>query len=405
MLANLATHADQTNKRLVPSLPGECLKLPDISAVQLDDKGLNTFRELSKLCRDFRQGTTQVRRIQRGSPGAGALGTTVTNFRSKFNSVAAECQQVFTNFSIFPGMKILENRLSELKNQLAEPFNDGGNDPGYSERVSVLEKLNYVNGMLHGAVQVIIEHHEHWKRTLDGRLMQQPVARRLKFEDTLSTSTATSDPSVQSQAANQSLSIANATAASSPICQPLLQTGDRLRLPGNMASAGNTLSQARAGGQSLFAQLQPPMVSSASLGGPQFGFGFSGVQVGQQPPKGRLGQQPQLGGGLQLGQQPPLGGSLQLGQLPPLGGWHRGTACARRMDNAGVRQQPESASINIQAPTIPERQGVFYIPRQPGCVSNQTGRSSESADTLEEPVSQGIISKLKKLIIGGTSLY
>ena len=124
------------------------------------------------------------------SPGAGELGGTVRTFQTRFSSITSECQQVIAKHSQFPGIDLLQRRLTELQRTLSEQFNNGGNKDGYSERVHVLEKLNYANGMLQGVVEMIIEHHEYWKNKL-ANLGYQPLARRLNFSVTPSSMSAT----------------------------------------------------------------------------------------------------------------------------------------------------------------------------------------------------------------------
>ena len=156
--------------------------------VTLDDDSVDTLRALSRMTSEFRQSTSAVRRIQRGSPGAGALGSAVQMFRYRFTPMLADCQGILNGYPQFPGMNLLRTRLNELDQALQEPFNDGGNESGYYQRVQVLEKLNYVNGMLRSAVEMIIEHHEYWKNKIrpiqtivDDQQLQ--VARRLDFNE------------------------------------------------------------------------------------------------------------------------------------------------------------------------------------------------------------------------------
>ena len=159
----------------------QLLRQPDRCGVVLDDDSIITLRSLSRLTSEFRQSTSNVRRIQRGSPGAGALGTALRTFQPKFMAILIESQAVFARNSQFPGMNLLKAKLTELQQTLQEPFNDGGNEAGYYQRVNILEKLNYMNGMLRGVVEVMIEHHEYWKNKLDGQ-NNQPLSRRLNFQ-------------------------------------------------------------------------------------------------------------------------------------------------------------------------------------------------------------------------------
>ena len=148
--------------------------------VTLDDNSVDTLRALSRMSSEFRQSTSNVRRIQRGSPGARELGRAVQMFRYQFTPILADCQGILNRYSRFPGMNLLRTRLNELNQALQEPFNDGGNEAGYYQRVHVLEKFNYVNGMLHSAVEMILEHHEYWKNQISPN---QQLARRLDFNN------------------------------------------------------------------------------------------------------------------------------------------------------------------------------------------------------------------------------
>ena len=150
-------------------------------AAQLDDVSLSTLRSLSSLCREFRQSTSATQRIQRGSPGAGQLGPVVRIHQSQFSTIAGRCQQIFTRHSRFPGVNLLQTRFNELQQTLGAGFDD--TSTGYAQRVHVLEKLNYENGTVRGVVDTIIQQHEYWKSKLPGQGNQQPVARRLAFND------------------------------------------------------------------------------------------------------------------------------------------------------------------------------------------------------------------------------
>ena len=117
-----------------------------LSAAHLDDISLNTLQSLSSLCRDFRQSTSTVQRIQRGSPGANQLGPVVRRHQSNFSIISGQCQQIFTRHSQVPGVNLLKTRLNELQQTLEASFDDSSN--GYGERVCLLDKLNYENGTL-----------------------------------------------------------------------------------------------------------------------------------------------------------------------------------------------------------------------------------------------------------------
>ena len=152
---------------------------PGSNGNSLDDASLTTINGLLRLSNEFRQSISQVRRIQGGSPGAGTLGPAVAGFNIKISTKAPDCQQVFIKCSQVPGIKVLEAKFKEFQDTLNEPFDD--RSTGYYQRVCVLEKLNYTNGKLCGAIEVIIEHHDHWKMRLTGQ-HPQPLNRRLNFD-------------------------------------------------------------------------------------------------------------------------------------------------------------------------------------------------------------------------------
>ena len=439
---------------MLPHSPTPCdgIQLSNniISAVQLDDESVDTIRELSSLCRDFRQGTTSVARIQRGSPRAGTLRIPVVNFRSKFSSLADRCQQIFTKDSQVPGMKILQNRLSELIKVLNEPFSEAGNDTGYSECVNVLEKLNYVNGNLHGVVEVIIEHHEHWKCTLAGQHRQPPLVRRLNFDDTcsISSTTVVNSPSGQNQAVNQqikmigkSIKLSNTMANShgnpnitSSVTQPSQQSINEPRdLLRNAATANTSLSHA---GGLFLSHPQPtkPTTVSGQLafqgglslgGGLQLGSGLKFEHGRQLGHSFQLGQQSITGGGL-FHQPPVLRGSTHgqqnngifgsgqpvLGQGSGLGLLTTAVSTITTSSQGTTNVSPftfsqqmgwngNTTSYNTQAPQrVQDRQDILYIPRQPRC-RHEKRLEKHSTDTLtsQESAPDSITSKFTVKIV------
>ena len=88
-------------------------------------------------------------------------------------------------------MHLLRVQFKTFLDTLNQPFNDGGNDPGYNERVHFLERLMYVSGNLQGQLEVILEQYSYWKAKIAG---EEPpcVARRLDFDQ----------PQVQTQPAS-----------------------------------------------------------------------------------------------------------------------------------------------------------------------------------------------------------
>ena len=148
---------------------------------ELDDDDIEMLRGLLKIAGDLRLQTSQTRRIQRGSPGAGALGGALSSSQSEVQKIEASLLELFDSHDQFPGMYLLRLQFKEFKSTLFRPFNDGGNDPGYSERVSFLEELMYVNGTLKGQLELILEQHTYWKAKVAG---EEPprVMRRLDFD-------------------------------------------------------------------------------------------------------------------------------------------------------------------------------------------------------------------------------
>ena len=150
----------------------------------LDDSSLQKLRELLRITVDLRRQThhTHTRRIQRGSPGAGALGATVGSFRPQVDAIANDLEQIVASPSNdgIPGMYLIRAQFRQFRETLSESFNDGGNEPGYFDRVQFLEKLMYATGTLRGHLEAIIEQHCYWKARLAGTEPTQ-VVRRLDF--------------------------------------------------------------------------------------------------------------------------------------------------------------------------------------------------------------------------------
>lgn len=146
----------------------------------LDEHSVESLKKLLKLVVDFRQATSNTSRIQRGSPNAHALGSTISSFRPRLRSIVTDVQGVFAEYECFPGMYLVRAQFSAFQERLNENFNDGGNEAGYSERVRLLEKLMYLNGTLRGHLEMILEQHSYWKAKLAGQDPPRAV-RRLDF--------------------------------------------------------------------------------------------------------------------------------------------------------------------------------------------------------------------------------
>lgn len=148
----------------------------------LDDESRDTLKSLLRVTADLRRSTSQTHRIRRGSPGAGALGSTLAMLTPRVNEIADKLSEVFTTYHSFPGMFLVSTQFPVFRDVLNGNFNDGGNGPGYSERVHLLEKLMYVTGTLRGHIEMVLEQHEYWRAKLAG---EQPLrlARRLNFNE------------------------------------------------------------------------------------------------------------------------------------------------------------------------------------------------------------------------------
>ena len=273
-------------------------------AAQLDDASLSTLRSLSSLCREFRQSTSATQRIQRGSPGAGQLGPVIRIHQSKFSTIAGQYQQIFTRYSRFPGVNLLQTRLNELQQTLGAGFDD--TSTGYAQRVHVLERLNYENGTVRGVVDTIIEQHEYqWKNNkLPGQGDQQPVARRLAFSD-----------SSQNQPATLS-------ASNQPLGQIIphklpVVPSPRIKLP-----AASLLPTQQLGSGSESSTTSVPQLFKPPLPLPTTAMA-SGVQASISSTRPSLLGSSQLGLGSGGSLFPPMSsGTLALGPPPPLSRSH-----------------------------------------------------------------------------------
>ena len=355
------------------------------SEVQLDDGSLGKIRNLSSLSSNFRQALQGVRRIQRGSPGAGQLGTTVSIFRSQFDSIASECQQVFTKHSHFPGMKMLENQLGELKRVLGEQFNDGGNEPGYSERVRVLEKLHYTNGMLRGVVETMIEHHEYWKCKLTG---QPQVQRCLNFDNVSALTSTTTHGHLQNTSTSQSgqkppgAATLNQPLQLSPI-QPLTSNQNRYAPVTTVSPMPKVTTS-----QGLFSQ-QPKATSAISS--KQFPFPFSfGVGIRNPPAGGSISTNP-LPILVPATQSSQRLGSSSLGAITPSTAQQPTQAITTQSSSSGATIGTNAKQQLTMEDAVPPSRGqqILYLPRQPQALppSTVTGNSEIVLEKMNTSVS------------------
>ena len=155
----------------------------------LDAESQETLRKLLRATVELRRSASQIRRIQRGSPGAGSLGCALVAFSPQISGISEKLASIFESYEQFPGMHLVKSQFSLFKDVLNSNFNDGGNEAGYSERVHLLEKLMYISGMLRGHVEVVLEQHSYWSAKLAGESLPQTV-RRLDFNQHVDPTTA-----------------------------------------------------------------------------------------------------------------------------------------------------------------------------------------------------------------------
>ena len=147
----------------------------------LDFSSINTLKALLQITVDVRRSTANTYRNQRGSPGAGALGSTLAQLHPRLSDISDKLSEVLKAHEEFPGMYLVARQLPVFRDVLGGSFNDRGNDPGYSERVRLLEKLMYVSGILRGHVEMVLEQSAYWRARLAGNTPRR-LARRLNFD-------------------------------------------------------------------------------------------------------------------------------------------------------------------------------------------------------------------------------
>lgn len=84
-----------------------------------------------------RQRTSQTRRIQRGSPGAGVLGSDMWQLQNEVDGIKPKVEEILKPSSNeqLPYLSLLCDHFQEFVKVLHQPFNDAGSEPGYDERV------------------------------------------------------------------------------------------------------------------------------------------------------------------------------------------------------------------------------------------------------------------------------
>ena len=153
---------------------------------QLSQSSSDKLNQLVQFTTDLRQATAHPEdRIQRGSPRARFLASLMTRKCRDFQQLSIN--QIFQDDSDFPGMNILQAHFAIFQGTLETPFNDGGNEPGYTERVFYIERLMYDSGLMRGHAEVILEQNSYWRSKIAG-IQHQPLARQLNFGSTESRS-------------------------------------------------------------------------------------------------------------------------------------------------------------------------------------------------------------------------
>ena len=153
------------------------------------DKDDEILQSLLRTTEHVRQSTSQTRRIQRGSPGAGTLGIVVQKLQNEVAKIKPRVEEILelgSSNEQHPYFSLIHAQFTEFVSVLHEPFNDGGNEPGYSERVMYLERLMYVTGTLRGSLQLFFEQSK-YLRVAASTASASPSAvvlpKRLVFED------------------------------------------------------------------------------------------------------------------------------------------------------------------------------------------------------------------------------
>ena len=152
----------------------------------LDDAAVEKMRLLVLLIGELSQVTSQCRRVQRGSPGAGSLSNSMTGVRTRINQLKPQMASVLERNGRYPGMREAKAQLDRFDSVLNEFVNEVGHEGGYTDRVGYLEKLNYESGTLKGHLEAMIAHFEHDSthredRAVDGS--DQRTIRRLSFDE------------------------------------------------------------------------------------------------------------------------------------------------------------------------------------------------------------------------------
>ena len=151
--------------------------------LQMDEGAQGVLKVLLRLISDLRQTSSECRRIQRGSPGAGALSESTQIAKSQLNAHKSAVEALLEKYLALPGVRRLKFCYAEFDNVLNEFVNEAGNEDGYTTRVRYLEKMNFVSGTLKGHVEALLEQIECWCNRGAVSSLSGEVARRLIFSD------------------------------------------------------------------------------------------------------------------------------------------------------------------------------------------------------------------------------
>ena len=131
---------------------------PNFTSPQLiNEDSSDQFQNLSNLISQLHIHTSQCRRIQRGSPGAGSLSQSMSTVKTSLNQLKPNIEAVLTQNQHITGMTRLKNQYDQFDNVVNEFVNERGYDDGYTDRVQYLERLNFESGYLKGLLDSMID--------------------------------------------------------------------------------------------------------------------------------------------------------------------------------------------------------------------------------------------------------
>ena len=112
----------------------------------INEDSSDQFQNLSNLISQLHIHTSQCRRIQRGSPGAGSLSQSMSTVKTSLNQLKPNIEAVLTQNQHITCMTRLKNQYDQFDNVVNEFVNERGYDDGYTDRVRYLERLNFESG-------------------------------------------------------------------------------------------------------------------------------------------------------------------------------------------------------------------------------------------------------------------